>query len=95
MVKYRQVFEDMLNQNKALFDSFREVHDQFATDPENCREKFNEIGRDVQDVIRRYEDRLCSHSESAGFGKFTNNLADKFHAEIKTVFPKIDSIGMK
>jgi gamma-glutamylcysteine synthetase len=91
--KFKQIFDEMLLQNKQLFDSFRQIHDQFMADPKAYQQQFNEIGRDVQDVIRRYENRLCSHSESAGFGKFTNNLADKFQEEIKKSFSKIDSVG--
>ncbi len=92
--KYQQVFSDMLLQNKALFDSFQEVHDKFAQDPQSWKEQFNSIGRDVQDVIRRYENRLCGHSESSGYSKFTMNLSEKFHQEIKKLFPKIDYIGI-
>lgn len=95
MTKYKQVFQDMLNQNKVLFEEFKKIHDNFVEDPQTYKEKFNEIGQDVLDVIRRYENRLCSHSESSGYGKFSSNLADKFQEEIKTHFSKINSVGMK
>ncbi len=85
----------MLKQNKKLFDEFREVHDNFVKDPKTYKAQFNGTGQDVLDIIRRYENMLCSHSESSGYGKFTNSLADKFHAEVKTLFPKIDSVGLE
>lgn len=92
--KFKEVFQMMLDQNKELFEEFKKIHDSYATDPKAWQSKFNEVGRDVQDIIRRYENRLCSHSEGSGYGKFTNSLSDKFHAEIKNHFPKIDSIGL-
>lgn len=85
----------MLDQNKELFDSFRKIHDQYALDPESWQEKFNEEGQKVLDVIRKYENRLCSRSEGSGFAKFTGNLSEKFQAEVRILFPKIDYIGLK
>ncbi len=94
MTKTQKVVVDMLEHNKELFDCFREIHDKFALDPEPNRDKFNEIGRDIQDVMRRYENILCGKSESSGYSKFSTNLADKFQAEVKSIFPKINSIGV-
>lgn len=85
----------MLVQNKGLFEEFKKVHDNFAQDPETWKDQFNQMGMDVLDVIRRYENRLCSHSENSGYGKFSTKLADKFHEEVKAFFPKIDSIGIQ
>lgn len=93
MTKYQQCFEDMLKQNKEIFDKFKDIHDKFASDPNTYKDEFNEIGRDVQDIIRRYENRLCGHSESSGYSKFTTNLADKFQQKVREAFPKIDAIG--
>lgn len=33
MAKYKVVFEEMIRQNKHLFDEFKEIHDQFAAQP--------------------------------------------------------------
>ena len=94
MTKTQQCIQDMLNQNQELFDNFREVHDNFVLDPEPNRDKFNGIGRDVQDTMRRYENRLCGRSESSGYSKFSTKLSDKFNEEVKAIFPKINSIGI-
>lgn len=93
MPKYRQTFVDMLKQNQQIFDDFKKVHDNYIEDPKVWKEQFDEQGRDIQDIIRRYENRLCGSSESSGHGRFTTELANKFHQEIKKVFPKIDYIG--
>jgi BMFP domain-containing protein YqiC len=95
MAKYQQYFEMMLSQNKKAFDDFKIVHDNFAKDPKTFRNEFNQQGREIQDLIRIYENKLCGHSESSGYSKFSANLAEKFHQEIKKHFPKIDLIGME
>lgn len=94
MVKYKKVFDDMLRQNKTIFDEFKEIHDQFVAQPNKWRNEFNEKGEEIQMVIRRYENMLCKHSESGGFGKFSGNLAEKFWEEIRNMFPKIDEVGI-
>ncbi|MDO8551737.1 MAG: hypothetical protein Q7S03_03620 [bacterium] len=94
MTKYREIFQEMLEQNKELFDSFRELHDQYALNPEKWKKEFNEKGEEILALMRRYENRLCKHSEGSGFGKFTGNLAEKFHEEVRNLFPQIDNIGL-
>lgn len=95
MTKYQQVFQNMLTKNKALFDEFKRVHDLYEVDQEKYQKQFDEVGRDVQDIIRRYENILCGKSEGSGYGKFSTQLADKFKMQIKSVFPKIDCIGLE
>ena len=95
MTKYQQFFQDMLNQNEELFDKFRKVHDLYAINPKAHQKQFDEIGRDVQDIIRRYENRLCAQTEGSGNGKYSTNLSEKFQSEVKSVFPKINSIGLE
>jgi hypothetical protein len=93
MTKTDQYYLLMLEQNKKLFEVFREVHDEYVRDPKKYQELFNEIGRDVQDVIRRYENMLCSGTESGGYGKFSTKLSEKWQALIVKNFPKYHSIG--
>jgi hypothetical protein len=91
--KYQQYIDLMLKQNKELFEKFRIIHDQYALNPTKNRDEFNTLGRDVQDVIRRTENLLCSKSESSGYSKYSTQLSEKFQAEIRKMFPKINSIG--
>jgi hypothetical protein len=93
--KYKEFYDLMLKQNKQDFDNFAKIHASYVKDPKKWQEKFNEFGRDIQDIIRDYENRLCRQSEGAGNSKFTTALAAKFHAEVKAHFPKIDFIGME
>ena len=93
MTKTDQYYTLMIQQNKELFDQFREIHDKFAADQEKYHAEFNDVGRDVQDVVRRYENMLCSGTENGGFGKFSTKLSEKFQALIVKAFPKYNHIG--
>ena len=93
--KYKEFYQLMIKQNKEDFDAFKKLHDSYMKDPKKWQGKFNELGRNIQDIIRDYENRLCRQSEGAGNSKFTTALSEKFHAEVKSHFPKIDFIGME
>lgn len=93
--KYELYFQEMLEQNRELFDEFISVHNEYVQDPEKWQQRFNEVGGIVQDVIRKYENRLCARSGNTGYGKYTIALADKFQAVVKRFFPKINMIGLE
>lgn len=84
----------MVSENKNLFDEFTKVHFEYSTNQEENQEIFNKVGEKVLEVIHEWEDRLCKHSEGAGFGKFTTNLAEKFQVEVRSHFPLIDHVGI-
>ncbi len=93
MTKSQQMFEDMMTYNKDIFDQFKEIHDNYALDPEKCKDEFNEKGQEILRIIRKYENMLCGKSESGMYGKFSSKLADKFWEPIRKLFPKIDFVG--
>ncbi len=94
MTKYKQVFQEMLVQNKELFESFGEIHNKYALDSKRWQKEFNEKGGKILDVVRKYENRLCRHSEGSGYGQYTTSLAEKFQEEVRAHFPKIDEVGL-
>jgi hypothetical protein len=94
MAKYKKQVEEMLEIHKDLFLKFKKIHDEYILNPD-LQEKFNEVGMEVLPIIRRFENNLCSKSESGKYGAFSSNLADKFREELKKHFPKLDSIGLK
>lgn len=95
MPKYKVVFQQMLMQNQELFDNFKAIHDAYVLNPEVNQAKFNQIGSAVQDIIRHYERILCGKSEGGSFSKFSGGLSEKFWNEIRSVYPKIDFVGIK
>lgn len=95
MQKYQTVFARMLDENKELFDNFTAVHAAFIVNPDANKARFNEVGREVLDVIREYERILCGKTESGQYGKFSSNLSQKFWDEIRKVYRKIDFVGIQ
>ena len=94
MVKYRQYYQKMLEDNKELFDSFRILHDNYALNPEEHQGQFNKEGEKIMAVIREYENRLCRNTERGVYSKYSTQLAEKFQNEVRIHFPKVDSIGI-
>lgn len=95
MVKYLQIYREMISQNQELFDRFGVLHNQYALDPKKYKDEYNQLGGQVMTLIRRYEARLCSHSENSGFGKFSGGLAGKFWGKLEEDYPLINEIGVK
>lgn len=95
MTKHQQYFQDMMESYEEDFATFKMIHDQYTLDPEKMQDEFNETGEKILNIIRRYEKLLCSHSEGGKYGKFSSNLSDKFWIQIRTLFPKIDFIGIQ
>lgn len=93
--KYQKFFREMVDENKELFSSFKELHDKYLEDQEKWQEEFNRKGVEVVDKIRSYELRLCSHQDAGQYGKYASNLADKFWEQVRRVYPKIDFVGVQ
>lgn len=95
MTKYKKSVDEMITQNRQIFEQFQKLHDNYTVDPKKWQKQFNIDGQVILDIIRRYENRLCANSQNSGYGKFTTSLSEKFHDEVKKLFPKIDFIGME
>ena len=93
MIKYKEIYQQMLAENKEMFSAFKRIHEQYAQDEKKWQKSFNEEGVKIIAVIKKYENRLCSRSENSGFGKFSSTLTDKFWGEVKTDLPLIDFVG--
>lgn len=94
MTKHQQVFQAMLEENKAVFDEFKILHDKYAEDSETHQKEFNEKGAKIMEIIRVYEGSLVAKSTSSQYAKFSGNLSDKFMTAVRGRFPKIDFIGI-
>ncbi len=93
--RYKEAYEQMVHDNKALFDEFQKIHDEYALNESKAQEQFNEKGKLVMGIVRKYEDILCKRSEVNGFSSYTSKLAEKFQEEVRKHFPKIDQVGIK
>ncbi|KKR27357.1 hypothetical protein A3A64_04895 [Candidatus Gottesmanbacteria bacterium RIFCSPLOWO2_01_FULL_48_11] len=95
MNEYRKMFELMTEENKELFSNFKEIHDEYALNPPEWQKLFNEYGSEIMDVVRDYERRLCAKQTRGNYGKFSAKLSEKFWDEVRSVFPKINFVGVK
>lgn len=94
MREYQTAFRSMIEQNKELFETFKAIHDAYVLSPQMNQTKFNDIGREVVDVIQEADRRLCAQMGKGMYSKFTQNLSQKFWDEIRKMFPKIDFVGV-
>ena len=94
MTKYKKMFQEMLSAHAEMFKAFDEIHALYVLDPDANQASFNKEGEKVLDVIREYENRLCSRSQTTGYASYTTRLAEKFQELVKSRYPKIDHVGV-
>ena len=71
----------MVTQNQKLFDDFLRVHTNFVINQEKHAAQFHDEGRDVLDIIRFWERKLCSGMEKGKNGQYSSKVAEKFWDE--------------
>lgn len=81
--KYKKQFDEMVKNNKVLFDSLK------ITNKDS--EEYKDLKQKLLRIIRKNEDILCSKTENTHYSNFSTNLADKFQAEIIAQYPEIYS----
>jgi hypothetical protein len=93
MRQYQITYQNMIDEHKELFRSFFKIHDAYTLNALVNQNEFNRIGREVQDVVRDYERKLCGKTESGEYSKFSGGLSEKFWGLVRSDFPKIDFVG--
>ena len=93
--KYKEYFKKMLDENKNVFESFMKLHNEYEINQEKLQDRFNKEGEKILEIIREYENRLCTNTERGMYNKFSVNLAEKFQKKVKKHFPLIDHVGLK
>lgn len=94
MIKYKKAYEDMITQNKVIFDQFEKIHNKYRLDQKKWQSDFNRVGKEILSLIRIYDNQLCGTSENSGFGVYSSKLSEKFWGEIRVHYPLIDSVGI-
>lgn len=85
----------MLEEHQELFTQFRQIHDDYQKNRAQLQQEFNSVGKEVMEVIREYEDRLCSGMERGVYGKYSDKVAEKFWNRIKKEYPLIELVGVE
>lgn len=94
MTKYKEFFKNMLDEHKKDFDEFRTLHANYGLDEDKYQDEFNKVGAQILKIVNEWENKLCAHSEKAGYASYTGGLAEKFRAELRLAFPLIDHVGI-
>lgn len=94
MTKYKEFFERMLTENKEAFDKFKRLHADYGMDEEKFQDEFNKMGAEILKIVNEWENKLCAHSEKAGYASYTGGLSQKFRDELRLAFPLVDHIGI-
>lgn len=92
--KYRHFYQLMIERNAEIFKKFTQIHEGFSQNPADWADQFHTVGRDVLDVIRDWERRLCFGTEKGKYAQFSTQLAEKFWSEVKKEYPLIMQVGL-
>lgn len=93
--KYQQLFMLMLKENESALFEFKLLHDKYEKEPDKYQDVYNKEGEKILEIVQEYEDMLTSSTENSGYGKYATNLSEKFRSAVKTLFPKLDFIGVQ
>jgi hypothetical protein len=95
-VKFKQVFETIWNTHKELFQKFFILNNEYsnAQNRQKLEEEFQEIGKQVKDLLVKGEDELCGQMEKSNHRIFSSKLADKYWDEVRKYFKFIDQVGV-
>lgn len=94
MSEYKKIVVLMTQQNKELFENFKDIHDNYALNPTEWQKLFNEYGGEVMDVIREYERKLLSNMGTGKYGQFSAKVSEKYWDEVRKLFSKINFVGV-
>lgn len=95
MVKYKEFFNLMFEQNKEQFQKFMLLCQDYLKDKNKYSEQFHSEGREIRDIVEFWERKLCKQMENGNKSVYSTNLAEKFRLEVKKIFPCFDEIGVK
>lgn len=95
MVKYKEFFNMMVEQNKERFQKFMILCQDYGKDKKKFKPEFDKEGLEIRDIVEFWERKLCKQMEGGNKAVYSSNLADKFRAEVKKIFPPYDEIGVK
>jgi hypothetical protein len=70
------------------------LYNEYIKDQDSLQDKYNKEGKEILEIIREWENKLCSQTEKAGFGNYSTNLSEKFWSEVRKTYPLIDYIGV-
>lgn len=93
MIKFKEYFQKMCLENKAVFDEFQFIHDLYQANRKANQVVFNEQGVAVRKIIEEWDRKLCGRMERGANATYSARLSEKFWGEVRLRFPLIDFVG--
>lgn len=94
MPKFKDYYQQMIDQNSKLFGNFLTVHDKFAKDKFAWQDEFHAQGKKIVGVVRDWERRLCSAMGKGQYSQYSHKLSEKFWNLVRSEFALIDLVGV-
>lgn len=93
--KYQKYFQEMFDAHEHVFLEFQPIHDGYKVDRKKWSKQFHEKGKVIVEIIRDWEQRLCSGMERGQNAVYSARLSEKFWQEVKKMFSHIELVGVK
>ena len=93
MIKFKEYFKKMCDENNKAFDEFQFIHDLYKENKKANQVVFNEQGFVVRRIIEDWDRKLCGRIERGANAGYSARLSEKFWGEVRTKFPLIDFGG--
>ena len=73
---------------------FMLLNQDYGQDKRKHKSLFDQEGKEVQEIVEEWTNKLCHQMEKGQNGAYSNKLADKFLAEVQKYFPYYHEIGI-
>lgn len=93
--KYKKYFNEMFEQNRDQFMHFMLLNNAYGQDKMTLKEKFDDEGMKIKEIVHEWEDRLCRKMEAGDNSSYSSKLGEKFQEEVMKYFPYYHEIGVK
>lgn len=93
MIKFKEYFKTMCEENKHIFGEFQFIHDLYKANKKANQVVFNEQGIVVRHIIEDWDRKLCGRMERGKNATYSARLSEKFWGEVRLRFPLIDFVG--
>jgi len=83
----------MISEHEVQFADFKDIHDKYTLDQKKWQDEYNRQGKQIVEIVRRWESKLCGNMEKGENAIFSGRLSEKFWTEVRAFFPMIDYVG--
>lgn len=93
--KYKRYITEMFKQNKEKMMRFILLNQDYGRNKKSLKCQFDQEGKEIQEIIEEWTNRLCKQMEKGQNGSYSGKLADKFLQEVVKYFPYYHEIGIQ